>query len=384
MSDLSRKRERERLKPRHRPYWQRLDKGRYLGFRRGADTWLVRMRDRAGKQHHGALPGVSDFDEAKRAAEKWLKQMGSAPVRKAARGTVREALETYLEYLREQGREATAKTIEPKFRQVVWHDPLAAIPLHTLTRDDVREWRERLREGRENRSVNRIVRDLQAGLNRAIAEGYVGDPRAWKLDPLADDVDDSGDTAVMLSPAQRKALIAAASSAGAAFLRALELTGARPGELAAATVADLDAKHETLLLSSRKGRPAKLRTRAVILSREGGEFFRQQAKGKLPAAPLFLDAEGRPWERHEWAAEIRTAAAIVNARARGKNRIPPGASAYGFRHARISELLQVHGVDPLTVAVQTGTSLKMIEKAYYKFIAPALREKLAAIDEAGR
>ncbi len=55
---------------------------------------------------------------------------------------------------------------------------------------------------------------------------------------------------------------------------------------------------------------------------------------------------------------------------------------YAFRHARISELLQIHGVDPLTVAAQTGTSLAMIEKAYLRFIPSAMREKLAGVKEA--
>jgi integrase len=57
------------------------------------------------------------------------------------------------------------------------------------------------------------------------------------------------------------------------------------------------------------------------------------------------------------------------------------ASAYSFRHAHISELLQVHGVDPCTVAAQTGTSLAMIEKAYLRFIPSAMREKLAHIKD---
>jgi integrase len=381
MTDLSRKRERTRLKPRREPYWLRLNKGQYLGFRRGADTWIVRTRDRAGKQHQSALPSANDYDEAKRAAEKWLKQMGSAPVRRVARGTVRDALETYLKWLREQGRERTAKTIEPKFKNVVWDDELAKIPLHTLVREDMREWRERLRDGRQPRSINRIVRDIQAGLNCALKEGHVGDRMAWALDPLADDIDEGGESAVILTPKHRKALIESATPAAAAFMRGLELTGARPSELAAATVADLDVKHGTLRLMHRKGRPAKLRPRSVVLSNVGNRFFAQQVKNKLPAAQLFLDPDGHPWHRKKWAEEIRYATAIVNARAKGKNRIPAGASAYGFRHARISELLQVHGVDPLTVALQTGTSIRMIEKAYFRFIAPALREKLAAVDE---
>ena len=62
-----------------------------------------------------------------------------------------------------------------------------------------------------------------------------------------------------------------------------------------------------------------------------------------------------------------------------KEPLPIEASAYSFRHARISELLQIHSVDPLTVAAQTGTSLVMIEKAYLRFIPHAMREKLAGI-----
>jgi integrase len=165
-------------------------------------------------------------------------------------------------------------------------------------------------------------------------------------------------------------------------MRGLELTGARPGELAAATVSDLDTKQEgTLRLMHRKGRKHMLKPRSVVLSRDGLVFFKKQAKNKLPGVRLFLDPDGLPWVRKKWAEEIRAAAAIVNARARGKNRIPAGATAYSFRHARISELLQVHKIDPLTVALQCGTSIKMIELYYFKFIAQALREKLAAVDE---
>jgi integrase len=390
MTDLSRKRDRERLKPRPAPYFQRLDKGRYLGFRRAKvydrSTWLVRLRDRDGQQHPAPLPNihVDDFDGAKKAAEKWLKQIGSAPVLRATRGTVKDGLQCYLTWLEDQNREATAKNARPKFRKVVWDDPLATIPLHALTREDMNEWRKRLRKGRQPRSINRIVRDVQAGLNRALKEGFAGNPQAWALDPLADDVEEVQQTTVFLSAKQRKAIIDAALPAAADFLRGLDFTGARPGELAAATVADLDARNGTVRMMHRKGRPAKLRPRMVVLSSDGVTFFSQQARHKLPAARLFLDPDGMPWHRKRWAEEFRAAAAIVNVRAKGKNRIPPGASAYGFRHARISELLQVHQIDPLSVASQTGTSLSMIEKYYFEFIPSALKDKLKAVQGADR
>ena len=378
MPDLSRKRERDRLTARREPYWQRLDQGRYLGFRAGADTWVARLRDRAGKQHYNALP-PGNYDDAKKAAEKWFQQIGAAPVRGATKGTVREALETYLAHLKEQGREATAKVALPKFRKLVWSDPLATIPMHRLAREDFRAWRERIRDGRQPRSVNRIVRDVKAGLNLAIREGYAGDKEAWNIEPLADEVEDAGETAVFLTAEQRKRLTDATSEAASRFFRALTMTGARPSELAAARVQDFDAG--TLRLAHRKGRPPKLRVRSVVLSNDAVAFFKEQAKGKLPQAWLFLDPEGKQWERHAWAEAFRDASAAVNAKARGKHRIPPDASAYSFRHARISELLQVYEVDPLTVAEQTGTSLRMIERTYFKFIASALREKLSRVRE---
>jgi len=391
MTDISRKRERERLKPRREPYWQRLDKGRYLGFRRSKvyarSTWIARLRGRDGKQNYSALPAVhvDDYDEAKKAAEKWLKQMGAAPSRRKARGTVREALEYYLQLLRKKGRDNTARTIERKFKKLVWDDPLAAIPTHKLDSagDDVEEWRDRIKDGRQPRSVDRIYRDLKAGLNLARKKGFVIEPNAYNLEPLADDLDgEPGEAAVFLDPHHRKALIDKALPAAAEFMRGLELTGARPGELAAAIVSDLDKRHGTLQLKHRKGRPPKLKTRSVVLSGDGLAFFKKQAKSKLPGARLFLDPDGRPWVRKKWAEEMRAAAAIVNARAKGKNRIPVGATAYSFRHARISELLQVGGVDPLTVALQTGTSVKMIEKYYHKLIPSAIKEKLEQIEKA--
>lgn len=383
MADLSTKSVRQKLKKRRDPYWMRLHKFCHLGFRRGPDTWIARFTRRGNsgyKYEFRALEGATDFDSAKDAAEAWFEKMGSPAARVIRRGTVRDALETYLTFLEEQGRGDTAINAESNhFKVTLWSDRLAVIPLEDLTRQDFREWRERLRNGRQNRTVNRHVRAVVAGLNRAVKEGHAGNPDAWAIEPLADDAEAAGESTVFLKPSHRKAIIDAASAAAGDFLRAIEYTGGRPGELAAATVADFDASDGTLTLRHKKGRPARLRPRAVVLGRDAVKFFKAQAKGKMPAAPLLVDGERQPWGRHRWADDVQKAIAAVNANARGGKRIPKGTSAYSFRHARISELLQTYGIDPLTVAQQTGTSLRMIEQNYFKFIAPALREKLAAL-----
>jgi len=323
-----------------------------------------------------------NFDTAKDFAESWFANMGSPAARVIKRGSVRDALETYVVYLNEQGREATAADAEDRFRLIVWDDPIALLQLEDLTRQDFREWRERLRPERQNRSVNRHVRSVVAALNRAIREGHSGSPEAWLVDPLADDAEGTGESTVFLTPSQRAAIVKAACKECGDFLRAVAFTGARPGELAAANVSDFDTRTGTLTRRHKKGRPAILRPRAVVLSNDGLKFFKGVSRSKLPTAPILADPDGERWGRHRWADKVKLAIAAVNKKAKGKARIPFGSSAYSYRHARISELLQDYGVDPVTVAQQTGTSTRMIEQNYYKFIAPALREKLSAIDSA--
>lgn len=377
------------LPKRREPHWQSLGKGSALGFRRGPNTWSVRYippsTRKGARRQWQALDGIAadDFTGAKRAAEQWLEQITGSGVRAAKRATVEAALRAYLADLRRHGRTDTAKEAEGRFKTCVWRDPIAALSFENVTREDVAEWRERLLKGRKPRTVARYYRALRAAANAAVALGYVGNEAAWKLRPLVDaEGDEEGETAVFLTPAHRRAIVEAASGEAGDFLRGLELTGARPKELAAALVSDFDGA--ALRLAHKKGRPPKLRVRRVVLSAAGIELFRRRARGKLPGAHLFTEDGAQPWRRHIWARETRAAIEKANEKA-GRNpdaRIPAGASAYSFRHARISELLQIHGVDPLTVAAQTGTSLAMIELAYFRFIPSSVEEKLAAVKDA--
>lgn len=81
----------------------------------------------------------------------------------------------------------------------------------------------------------------------------------------------------------------AASPEAAAFLCGLEFSGARPKELADATVADFDG--QCVKLSHQKGRPPEFRSRYVVLDEDGMGFFKTQAKGKVATAKLFTTAD---------------------------------------------------------------------------------------------
>jgi len=56
------------------------------------------------------------------------------------------------------------------------------------------------------------------------------------------------------------------------------------------------------------------------------------------SAPLFPEDGEQPWRRHVWAREVRAAIARHNETAKGKCRIPPGASAYRTVGARPTEM----------------------------------------------
>jgi integrase len=247
-------------------------------------------------------------------------------------------------------------------------------------REDVEAWRNNLRKGRKPRSVNRQVRAVVAALNFAVSHGHTGRREAWELEHLIDEGEEN--VAVFLTADQRDRLIAAAPKNLASLLSGFTHTGARPSELARAVVEDFDPKGGTVTLRHRKGRGTQVKSRAVQLSDEGIEFFKSQARRKLPKAALISNDEGTHWTDQQWCDGIASTITAVNKAAKKPvQRIPAGASAYSFRHTRISELLQVFKIDPLTTAQQTGTSVAMIAKYYFKFISSAMREKLNAVKE---
>jgi integrase len=380
MQNITTKAGREALPERMEPYWYPLSKGNAVGYRvKATGTWIARHRDRHGKQHYRALGSQSDFSAAKTAAEKWLTSITGAVHRTPSRGTVRDALCAYVRNKRSIGRRASAWDAGQRFRLTVGRtSEFGRMRLEDVRREDVEAWRDRLRKGRQPRSVNRQVRAVVAALNFAVSHGYLGTRDAWKLDHLVDDGEKN--VAVFLTGQQRDGLIAAAPKPLAALLTGFTHTGARPSELANATVADFDAKGGSVTLKHHKGRGGKLRTRAVMLSDTGAAFFRAQIRGKLPQAPLISNDEGKHWTDQQWCAGIERAIIAANLTAKKPaQRIPAGASAYSFRHTRISELLQLYQIDPLTTAQQTGTSVAMIEAYYFKFISGSMREKLNAV-----
>jgi integrase len=161
----------------------------------------------------------------------------------------------------------------------------------------------------------------------------------------------------ILTREQADALIAAASPPLGRFLRALLLTGCRPGEVAGLTADRVDLGRGVWRVVDKIRGTTGVRHREVYLSTEAVELTREQLAFH-PEGHVFRNSLGRPWECSAWGKAIK--------RYREALGYDGGAVAYAFRHLYCTSLL-VAGVSVETAAVLMGhRDIKMVLRVYSK------------------
>ena len=366
---------RGKLKVQHEPHWVKLSTGCYLGFRRMTPTsvgsWIARYRDSDGRREKVSLGEFETlaqsqrYDAAKKAAEAWFGHLGKGGTAEVV--TVKLACEHYTEHVRSARGDRPADDLAMRFKRWVYADKgIASIVLSKLTRARVDAWRKAMANqpvqvNRDKRdvpitrpraasSVNRDMAALRAALNHAHDLGNVTTDAAWRV-ALRPTKNADGTRDVYLDRAQRRALIDKAPGDVGTLLRGLSLVPLRPGALAALSVGSLDKRLGVLTI----GKDKAGRDRKIKLPDATAAFFASQAKDKLPAAPLLARADGRRWDKDSWKWPIKDAAAGA--------KLPATTTCYAMRHSVITDLV-TGGLDLLTVAQLSGTSVAMIEKHY--------------------
>ncbi len=373
---------REKLKPRRGPYWHRVTKGCYVGYRKmttgGGGSWLARARDEAAGVQQlykplGEFLELADhlrFDAAAKAAHVWFDHLGRGGTARAA--TVSDACTRYVRHLKATKSERAATDAEARFKNYVLNHPkLAASELPKLTPAQLEAWRKSLRElptrsgarrgeRRSNSTLNRDMTCFRAALNLAYLDGLLTTDFAWrsKLRPIKN-ADQRRE--LYLDRAQRLKFIETAPADLAAFLRGLCQLPLRPGALAKLKAGDFDRRLKVLKI----GQDKSGKDRRIMLPDVTADFFETASKDKLPTAPLLSRANGTTWNKDAWKWPIR--ATVETAK------LPDGTTAYTLRHSVISDLVH-DGLDLLTVAQISGTSVVMIERHYGH-----LRSEVAAV-----
>ncbi len=364
--DLSKVANRAKLKPRREPYWHRLEQARHLGYRpapdRAAGSWIAKFYDAYSQQkRHHALGDFADlaaserFAAARKAAQEWFEHLSLGGAPKVQ--TVAEACRAYA---------ASRPDAEARFKRQVYNHRIARVALHKLTEPQVAAWRAHLEalpaqvtrhkgtdqvtRPRSPASINRDMADFRAALNLALKRHHAASDLAWR-EALKPSKNAGKRRNVYLDREQRRALLAALPDDLRAFAHGLCLLPLRPGALAALTVGDFDARRSELVI----GRDKAGAGRRILLPAETAAMLKAQARSKLPAAPLFAQANGRPWSKDYWKRPFKAAAHAAG--------LPADSTAYTLRHSTITDLVS-GGLDLLTVAQISGTGVLMIERHY--------------------
>lgn len=377
---------RSRLKPRREPHWHKITKGCYLGYRKmaasGGGTWCARSLDSlAAKQAYKALGGFEEvpdherFDAAQRAAREWFDHLGRGG--SAGKTTVRKVCENYVEHLRVTKSDKAAADAEARFVSYVYSDAkLVASEVSKLVPAQIEAWRKSLRDRptrsggnrggeRSASTLNRDITCFRAALNRAYADGLVTTDFAWrvKLAPIKN-ADRRRD--IYLDRLQRRSLIEHAAPDLAQFLSGLAILPLRPGALAALTAGNYDRRLSVISV----GKDKQGQDRRIKLPPKTAALFAEAAKDKLPKAPLFSRSNGKPWNKDAWKKPVHEAVSAAG--------LPSKVTAYTLRHSVISDLVH-DGLDLLTVAQISGTSVVMIERHYGHLRADVAAAALAKL-----
>lgn len=365
---------RDRLKPQREPYWHKLDTGCMVGFRKmtpdSIGSWVARWRDansgdrpKKALGEFGHLPASERFSAAKKAAEVWFSHLGRGGATESA--TVKKICADYVKHIRTRKGDTAADDLAARFRRWVDDEPLGRIDVQKLTRKQVETWRSRLEAApvvvdpyadaprtrkRSASSVNRDMSAIRAALNHAHDSRAVTTDAAWRV-ALRPVENADGRRDIYLDRQQRTALIDKALPDLARFLRAMSMLPLRPGAVAGLTVGHLDQRLGVLSIGQDKaGGDRKIQLPPVSLA-----FFIECAKDKLATAPLLSRADGRAWDKDGWKGPIKDAVVAAE--------LPFAVTAYTLRHSTITDLVK-GGLDLMTVAQLSGTSVAMIEKHY--------------------
>ncbi|MEO6277367.1 tyrosine-type recombinase/integrase [Roseateles sp.] len=382
---------RARAKPRSEPYWVKLSGGCTLGYRKLTDasigSWYARYRNaetgaraKVSLGDFSLLPAAHRYDAAKKEAEQWFTHLGRGGA--SVVPTLRSVCENYVKHVRSTAGkgDGTADDLTARFARWVDDAPIGRVLVTKLTRRQVEAWRAELAatpvlidpHAKEPRtrvraasSVNRDCAALRAALNYAHDMGDVTTDMAWRV-ALRPTKGADGRRTVYLDREQRRRLLGSAEADFAPFLTGMTYLPLRPGALAALTAGDFDRKNGVL----RIGKDKAGQERRIKLPTFTAATFSKLAKDKLPAAPLFAQFSGRVWTKDAWKKPMRSAAIAAA--------LPPGTVLYTLRHSTITDLV-VGGLDLLSVAQLSGTSVEMIEKHYGHLRADHAAEALAKL-----
>jgi integrase len=395
-------------------YWRLLDPDVHLGYRKAkrGGRWLVRAYDGQGGYQQQTIgtaddvipEGNLDFDAACKVARHTIVANRRAAAAEAAGPvvTVRLAIERYVARRNARASARAGRPVksdaESRLEVHVLSDTgLADTPLHALSEETLRHWRDSLCSGKAT-TRQRLVADFKAALNRAAEDGRRILPsdlpviikyglRAPEHDlaapvaPVARDNQILSDNEVRWIVQASRQIDIEQGWDGDLYrmMIVLAATGARFSQVRRLAVHDLQLIASRLMIpSSAKGRKKEARYIPVPVGADVLEALRPVSAGRGKAEPLLERWHHVQSGRGKWKREMRRPWRASYEITKVFQEVAslagvPGLSAYCLRHSSIIRHLRV-GTPIRLVAALHDTSVEMIEKHYSHWIADGLEE----------
>lgn len=171
------------------------------------------------------------------------------------------------------------------------------------------------------------------------------------------------------TPEEQAAIEAAASPHFRDFLRALRLSGMRPGEAASARIEHFKPEESILLVRNKTARSTGEVYRSVYLSAEL-KAHTLRCIGDRAEGLIWPNAHGRPWIRSTYDAMLRRLCDKIGLRR--------GITLYGYRGRYVTSALE-KGIDAISVSELVGhRSLDMVKMHYASLGKEHLRKAAEA------
>ena len=388
-SRLETREARNRLPARHDPYWRLIEKGFYLGYRRGrrgkAGTWIARTWVN-GKYRKKGLGKADDFGDdngadvmgykrAQAAARDWADKEARrrAEIREGPY-TVSNAVAEYLEWYADH-RKSHSKVqgvcknhIKPKLGSVqvdelttrgirAWHEAIAKqAPFARTGIGKERNFRKSTSARARKATANRALTILKAALNHAWRDGQIASDVAWRKVRPFRNVESPRIRFFEAAECQR--LVNACPPDFRQLVQGALYTGCRYGELIRMKCADFNAQVGVVSIDDSKSG----KSRHVPLTQQGQAFFKRLKVGRKGSAWMFRRSDGEPWGESHQIRPIKAASKIAD--------IDPPATFHSLRHTYGSALAQ-RGVPLQVIAEALGHADTRITSRHYAHLQPS-------------
>lgn len=389
---------RDKLEPRHNPYWHRLSAGLYVGYHcstiAGEGNWHGRWRNDEGRQlkfkvdadlFKADKPGRdTKFEQSVVHVQAWHARIKGGVTHKSL--TVADAVEAYLKS-KEKGATKSGVQLDSArvlrnlkknrtaFNSTVFNHSLAGIALEKLRSHHLTAWlidRAEPKDADNPESIraamstaNRDWSRLRAALRYAYKQQLLANPSA--IDGVEPFQSVAASRTFLPSADDMTRLFSAAPKEVARIAKFLALTGCRPGEVFNLTQRSFNKQAGTLDIAA----DTKTGRRTLPLSSAATEFVASVAADKIGAAVLFPRANGKAWDGNDYAKAFREARADAG--------LTDEFVAYSFRHLWITEHCKTMSI--AQVAKIAGTSIKMIDEYYFALQSDDARQQLDIVAE---